>query len=188
MSPEFTPPTPTEKPFTTPESLQECVDLYHKINSQIEEWYGSAISDHPVVRFYTIAGIINQDCAVDESGQPLADVTRITADRDERRQQQAHKDRMRSIAPYANNPAIDAAHLKNKAADDYFAQLEAFVSSANTSYDEFEAAYKKLLRIIKVQEDLAETTNYTVYNNGRYELVRTIAKRLVTDANRVNTV
>ena len=183
MSPEFTPPPSTEKPFTTPESLQECVDLYHKINSQIMEWYGSAISNHPVVQLYTMAGIINRDCAVDEEGNPLRDPTRITTDREERMQQQAHQERMRRIAPYANNPAIDTVHLTNPAADEYFARIESFASPSSATYDEFEEAYKKLTRIVKVREALAEYTNYTPYNNETYELVRTIATRLVKDVN-----
>ena len=152
------------------------------------EWYSSAISDHPVVRFYTMAGIINQDCAVDEDGEPHTDGIRITTDRDERMQQQAHLERMRLIVPYANNPAIDAVHLKNEAAEKYFTTLESFASPNSPKYEEFEAAYKRLFRIIKVRETLAEQTNYTPYNNESYELLRTIASRLVKDVNGVNTV
>lgn len=184
MSPEFSPLSPSEQAFTTPELPQECFDLYHKMSSQIMEWYSTAIGNHTDDRNLSMAGIINQDCAVDENGQPIdPDAVRKPADREERIAQEQRAERMKSIAPYANNPAIDGVPLNNHRAEDFFTLLAQRVSPDAKTHQEFESAFKKITRILKVREALAVRIDYTEYNNETTELIKEIAYRLVRDAN-----
>lgn len=185
MSPEFTPSTPAENPLLTPEFLPGCVDLYRKINLQIHEWIRDATSMHPGIKDRSMADIINTDWTAPlRAREPAPDFEAKGLSEEEKELHRERLERMQLIDQYADNSALDSVEPSADFLAYYISGLKEHLTS-DPKYEKYVVALDRLIRLLKLHEQLEERFGYTEHDN---ELIGRLIAKLDTDANEGNKV
>lgn len=148
--------TPNQEPtLSTPESIQECIDLEQIITTQIEVWQSRLRS--PAMRAQNMALFINGDC------QPLGREPKDylpeadfggTRTREEAIFMNEYEKRREVLSSWVDNEDIEAAEVLDPVFNVFFTDLEETASNPHTP-EESKRAFQILKRLYILREQVA---------------------------------